>query len=80
MQLLTATGLYQAPSEGDPESADPNFKSRLRDCGKPECDQSFQTSARWRYFCPKCRLCADIRKPQRQTFSIFRKRRPGGGE
>ena len=62
MQLFTETGLYQPPAAGDPDHADPNFKPRLRECGKPGCDQPFETTARWRYFCEKCRSGLDIRK------------------
>ena len=46
--------LYQPPEAGDPDHADPTFKPRLRDCGR--CSRPFETSAAWRYFCPKCRV------------------------
>ena len=65
---------YQPPAAGEADHADPNFKPRLRPCGKWGAIETFQTSARWRYFCPKCRLRSNNRKPVRHTFSIPRKR------
>ena len=69
---------YQPPAPGASDHADPYFTSRLRDCGK--CSRPFETSARWRYFCPKCRNTVDVRKGLSQTFSTIRTRggwRPG---
>ena len=72
--------LYQPPAPGASDSADPHFKPRLRECGKPGCDRTFETTARWRFFCPKCRVSPVVKKTQRHTFSIFQTRRPGGAE
>ena len=61
---------YQPPAAGEADHADPNFKPRLRDCGK--CSRPFETSAAWRYFCPKCRNTVAVRKGLSQTFSTIR--------
>ena len=69
---------YQPPAPatlataGDSDHADPNFKPRLRDCGK--CSRPFETTPRWRYFCPKCRATVNVQKGLSQTFSINRTR------
>ena len=44
---------YQPPDDGSPESADPHFKSRERACGR--CGFSFVTTAKFRYYCERCR-------------------------
>ena len=44
---------YLPPAEGSEESADPNFRSRVRDCGY--CGSAFETSAAFRYYCGRCR-------------------------
>ena len=51
MQLFTKNGLYLPPAAGEADHADPHFKPRLRDCGR--CSNPFETTPRWRYFCPK---------------------------
>ena len=63
---------YRPPAVGASDHADPNFKARLRECGR--CSRPFETTPRWRYFCPKCRLSGDVRKGLSQTFSTIRKR------
>ena len=47
---------YVPPDDGAWDSADPNFKAKVRGCGK--CGRQFVTSARWRYFCDRCRNLA----------------------
>ena len=71
---------YQPPEAGEADHADPNFKKRLRECGR--CARPFETTPAWRYFCEKCRVSPVVKKKvtERHTFSIFRKRRPGGAE
>ena len=51
-----------------PGYADAHFKARLRDCGK--CSRPFETTPRWRYFCPKCRSTKTVRNGLSPTFSI----------
>ena len=46
-------GDYHAPADGTPESADPHFVARTRDCGF--CGREFVTSAAFRYYCEHCR-------------------------
>ena len=60
--------IYQPPAPGDPESADPNFKPRLRDCGR--CSKPFETTPRWRYFCGKCRKSRDVLKGLHVTYGL----------
>ena len=72
--------MYQPPAPGEADHADPNFKPRLRDCGKPECNRTFETTARWRYFCPKCRHWKARQKPPWRTFSIPGKARRGDAD
>ena len=62
---------YEQPKIGDADHSDPNFKPRLRPCGK--CQRPFETSAKWRYFCRRCRLSPEVRRGLRNTFSISRK-------
>ena len=63
---------YQPPAAGHADHADQNFKARLRDCGR--CLSPFETSPRWRYFCPRCRNTKDVRQGLSQTFSVNRER------
>ena len=58
---------YQPPAAGDPDHADPHFRPRVRECGR--YSRPFETSAAWRYFCPKCRTSTDVRRGLAQTFS-----------
>ena len=78
MQLFTKNGLYLPPAAGEADHADPNFKPRLRGCGR--CSNPFETTPRWRYFCPVCRKTPDVKKGLRRTLSISGKRRPRGAE
>ena len=64
---------YKRPQPGEADHADPNFKPRVRECGKPGCHREFETTPSWRYFCPRCRVCSDIKKSEHRTFSISRK-------
>ena len=58
---------YEPPKPGDEDHADPNFKARLRECGR--CAKPFETTPRWRYFCGRCRATKDVRMGLAQTFS-----------
>ena len=45
---------YRPPAaDGDPDSSDPHFRARSRACGK--CQRPFETTAKYRYYCPVCR-------------------------
>ena len=60
---------YLPPLAGDLDHADPNFRARLRPCGK--CLRPFTTSAKWRYFCPHCRrLAAALSTEERQPARV----------
>ena len=50
------------------DHASPNFKPRLRDCGR--CSKPFETTPRWRYFCGKCRKSHDVLNGLRVTYGI----------
>ena len=43
---------YKPPAPGDPDSADPTFKSRKRKCGF--CGSGFWTTGARRYYCRGC--------------------------
>ena len=59
---------YRPPKDGAPDSADPFFRARRRPCGY--CGNEFETSPRWRYFCPNCRQATLVRKGLRRTVSL----------
>ena len=59
---------YKPPKIGEADHADPYFKARLRECGRPGCHRTFRTTPRWRYFCEKCRKSHDVLKGLRLTY------------
>ena len=65
--MPTTIDRYRPPAAGHADHADPNFKARLRDCGK--CSRPFETTPGFRYFCPRCRASKEVRKGLAQTFS-----------
>ena len=67
---MDKTDLYQPPAIGESDHASPNFKPRLRDCGR--CSKPFETTPRWRYFCGKCRKSHDVLKGLRVTYGLRR--------
>ena len=74
---VSGTPEYQPPADGSPESSDPLFRSRRRDCGK--CSRPFETSVRWRYFCPRCRQTKAVLFPEPdRTYAVSSGRRSGG--
>ena len=68
-------GDYHAPADGTPESADPHFVARTRDCGF--CGREFVTSAAFRYFCGCCRRLKARKETQRKVCPPVHRR--GGG-
>ena len=64
---VSATPEYKPPSVGAFDHADPNFKPRLRPCGK--CQRPFETSAKYRYFCGLCRVAAARQHTQVRAYS-----------
>ena len=54
---------YRRPQPGEPDHADPYFKKRVRKCGRPDCARAFETSAHWRYFCPRHRKGQEMKGP-----------------
>ena len=76
---VSGTPEYLPPNPGEADHADPTFKPRLRDCGKPGCDRTFETTPRWRFFCPRCRQTKAVRFPEpERTYAISSGRRSGG--
>ena len=68
---------YQQPADGSPDSADPAFRAKVRACGY--CGDEFTTSARWRYFCGRCRQYNVVRFPEAdRTVPVSFVRRGGG--
>ena len=64
---------YLPPVDGASDSADPNFKARLRPCGR--CAHEFKTNAKYRYFCEGCRFStarnrAGVRQYSSGTMSL----------
>ena len=64
---VSAVYEYQPPSVGDHDHADPNFKPKVRPCGK--CQRPFETSAKYRYFCGLCRLSPTRQRAQVRAYS-----------
>ena len=50
---MSSVAEYRPPPDGDPESADPLFRPKVRPCGK--CQHPFTTTAAFRYYCQYCR-------------------------
>ena len=69
---------YRPPDPGAPDSADPDFRARVRPCGR--CGSEFTTTAKWRYFCERCRQTVDVRNPSRHTVVLPSRARRGGAE
>ena len=73
---------YLPPAEGDPDSADPHFKSRERQCGY--CGAEFKTSAGYRYYCGRCRVRSFRQSPngkdRKKTSKVGWLISPDGGD
>ena len=60
---------YRPPADGDPDSADPHFKAKVRKCGRG-CGREFKTTAARRYFCGRCREMTKDRTPAVKLVSV----------
>ena len=58
---IYAAALEHRNTDGAEDHADPYFKPRVRECGRPDCDRTFETTPRWRYFCCMHRKSQEIR-------------------
>ena len=61
---------YTPPKIGEGDHADPNFKPRLRECGRPGCEREFETTPRWRFFCDTCRKNREVLKGLHVTYGF----------
>ncbi len=59
---------YKPPRDGDPDSADPIFKSRKRPCGT--CGGLFWTTGVRRYYCTRCWEKNRSRSPEVERVAV----------